>query len=570
MNREAARRALAAAALVGMIAFVIHATVVISLPDDPYTTTLVSDAQSYDQWARRIATSGIPAEPVFHQSPLYPVVLAAAYGDVPPVDVPERVWWLQAAVNSFAVACVVWFGAAYLGSLRAGLFGAALAILFGPIVFHGVKLLPVALALATQAAALALLARYRRAPAAGWAVAAGLACGVACTARAEFLLFVPIAAAAVAGAAPAGRRAAHAAVVVMAAAAAIAPVTAHNLGKGDRVLIASSAGENLYAGNRIGADGGHTAIDPRAGDIDSSRIVARRIASEALGRDARPSEVSAFWRDRALREILEDPGSWIVLEFRKLGRALHPGDPSDLYSFPLERDLYLPALRLLPVPASVVVLLGAIGLVMAWRTRRRSAWPLVAYVAVQLFVLLAFFVSARLRIPFLFGLTPFGGLAIAWALDRWRAPDARRAVVLLAVATMAAAAVGWMMTSPAPRDRVRLAAVLSSRGDLGEALDVLRPLTDDAAKPDALALDQQGWVLSKRGDNADAIESYRAALAAGLPPGREASTRFRLAELLAGRGRRDEAAEELRRAVELEPAWEEPRRALEALGYRGR
>ena len=66
-------------------------------------------------------------------------------------------------------------------------YGAVLALLFGPIVFQAVKLLPVSMALLSQAAALAFVAEYRRSPGAWPAALAGLACGIACTVRAEFL-----------------------------------------------------------------------------------------------------------------------------------------------------------------------------------------------------------------------------------------------------------------------------------------------------------------------------------------------------------------------------------------------
>lgn len=569
--------------------------------EDPFGQRYVSDALSYDEWAQRIARQGVRAEPVFHQSPLFPVLLGWLYAASGEESRAARAIFLQGLLVAGAVALLVPLGWSWFRSVPAGIAAAALALLYGPVAFYGLKLLPVPLALFTQALALALLGAACRSGRSPVALACGAAWGIAFIARSETLLFLPVALAAlwIGPGKAAGRPWARLAALVAGAALLVAPVALHNRSQGDSAWIAVSGGENLFIGNQRGGDGGHTALDPRAGDIFSQRALAKVLAEEELGRDLRPSEVSRYWRDRALQEVLAAPGSWVVLEARKLARILHPGDPTDIYSYPLERDRYLGSLHIRVLPTLGIWLLGGAGALLALRGARRSLWPLALFLAMHLAVLLAFFVSTRLRLPLLFFLLPFAGHAVVEGLRSWRAGRRRLLVGAVASVVALAAVHGLFLARPNPREVVRLASVLSTEERLPEALEVLEPLLREP-DPDAIALDQAGWVLYKMGEMRRARERYVRALEVGLEPGRTRQTRTRLAWVheklgdlgaaerlhdaaVAGSadhpagwyeramfllrvGRRGEAVRDLRRAREIAPEWPPPAQALRSLG----
>ncbi len=586
-----------------LVAVGVHALVWLQYRSDPFAETYISDALSYHHWAQRIVENGLHAEPVFHQSPLFPLLLSWVY------DLASVAAWsdwsivLQILLGSAAVASLVPLGRLWLGSAPAGLAAAALALLHGPFVFYAMKLLPVSLALVTQAAGLALLALARRSGSLPWAVGAGAGWGVACLARSEMLLFVVPALAALwwpresRTARSSGRRVVLPAAYLAGLALLILPATVHNTRRGDPVLLASSAGENLFIGNQRGATGGYTALHSQAGNIFSQRILAQRLAEKARARPLRPSEVSDYWIERTWVEVLVDPGAWLRLELRKLGRILHPGDPTDIYSFALERSLYLGTLHALPVTPWVLLLLGSVGLTIALSRMASQVWPLAALVAVHVTLLLVFFVDARLRLPLLFALCPFAGFSVVEAVRWWRFRR-RRDVILLATLTVAALAVGGFATRPTPRDAVRLAAVLSMQQRLDASLGVLAPWLASATA-DPLVLDQAGWVLQKQGRYAESREHYVEALGGGLPPARERQTRTRLGQVLEQLGQLDDAAaqheaavssayanagayyeramfrlrrndragavQDLREAVRLDGTWPAPRAALRSL-----
>ena len=108
-------RTVRACAAVFLAAAGVHVVVWLQYLADPFSLTYVSDALSYDWWAARIAANGLAAEPVFHQSPLFPVLLAAIYSLAP--EVARAAWstGLQILLSCVAIAALVplgriWFG----------------------------------------------------------------------------------------------------------------------------------------------------------------------------------------------------------------------------------------------------------------------------------------------------------------------------------------------------------------------------------------------------------------------------------------------------------------------------
>jgi 4-amino-4-deoxy-L-arabinose transferase-like glycosyltransferase len=490
----------------------------------------------------------------------------------------------------------------YFKSRAIGVVAAALALLHGPLVLHGLKLLPIPLALLTQAAGLCLLAWARRRPdfPVG-ALLAGASWGLAAVTRSEMLLFVPLALFALAlpgpsrGSMSTGRRWLPPLLYLTGLALVLAPVTAHNLRRGDFVVVASAGGENLYVGNQAGAEGGHRALHHQAGDLFSQRALAQRLAEEAEGHELRPSQISAYWRRLALHDILESPGEWARLELHKLGRIAHPGDPNDIYPYALERARYLPLLYALPVTPWVLWILGLIGALQAIRADPARVWPLAGLALVHVAVLLAFFVSTRLRLPLLFMLTPFAAFAVVSGAKQWRDGRGRARIAAIGLLLLAITAVTHIGLRPTSRDARRLASLLSRQDRLEEALGVLEPMLA-VAEPDAQVLDYAGWIHYKRGELELAAALYLNALQSGLPPHREPRTRTRLAGVLEEQGRKAEAAaqhdaavsseyavahtwfergmfrlrggdrdgavDDLTRATRLDPAWPAPREAL--------
>ena len=592
-------------------ALVWFAIVAIDYRDNPFFELPVSDAQSYDEWAQRIAADGLTAEPVFHQPPLYPWALSEIYRRVEAPDRLTAALILHGLLWALACSFLVRIAAELSSRRDVAIAAGMLALLYGPLLFHTLKLIPTAIALATQAFALwALLVAVRRKQ--RWSnLFAGAAIGLACLARAEMLLFL-------AGAtlwlawqdrATFKQSLVSAATILLGAALLIAPVTLHNRQQGATVLIASSAGENLFIGNQRGGDGGHQPLDPRAGDLFSQRALAIDIATQASAEataklDA--ASVSRYWRQRAWDEIRQEPMSWLQLELRKLSRIFTAGDPTDMYSLSLERRHYLPTMWMAPLGTASLWLLCAIGLTLLARRQRalRPIGPWLVMLLAQLVTLLIFFVSSRLRLPFVFWSLPLAALALSALVQALRdgSSTLKRAAALTLVGLIAISAFELHWLQPSEREAMRLAAVLSRQQRLDESLAILTPLAGGAS-PQPRLLDQTGWVHAKKEEYVTAVSYYEAALAAEANTGEEplnaGQTLVRLAmaqEALgqlapawstlerakrerpdeAGvyfergmyqlrRGNRAAAVMEMERAATLEPNWPAPRQALQRL-----
>ncbi len=537
-------RVLLAAAAVFLAGLAVHGIAGIGYRDAPMRTALISDSMEYDRLARDVAENGLENAGVFHQSPLFPLLVSEIRRSDRSRGMPANLLLVQAVLTSLAIALLVPLGFLGFGSLRAGLLAGLVGLFHGPFAYHSLKMLPVSLALATQMAALLVLVlalgtdpAKRRAFV--W-FAAGALAGLAALARAEFVLFIMAASVYLI------IRKRPAAVFLAGTLLLILPVTLHNFRQGDTVLIASAGGENLFIGNQRSADGGHASLSPFAGDILSQQIEVKKLAEADAGKELKPSEVSSYWARRALSEVIADPSGWLGLLGRKLVRIAEPGDPADMYSLPLERSFYLPGLYLLFLPAGFVLAAGGVGIAASFRSPKAA--PLLLFIGFHLAVLLLFFVSTRLRIPLYLGLTLFAGYGLDRIAARWRDPGRRFFVTAAACLIVTLTVTGFLRDVPSDRERVRLAAVLSLEGEIDDGLAVLAPVLD-REPPDPLVLDQAGWLAQKKRDWAGAEAHYRRALAAAADDYRQVQTRSRLARVLELQGKLQEAAAEHDRAV---------------------
>ena len=547
MSRTLPNRVLLAAAAVFLAGLAIHGVAGIGHTSAPMQGRLISDSLAYDHLARELAENGAGSAGVFHQAPLFPLLLAEIRRTDSSRGVPPALFKVQAALTSLAFALLVLIGYLGFGSLRAGLLAAAVAMFHGPFAYHSLKMLPVSLALATQMTALLFLLlatpqkRNHHRLAAG--LIAGLFAGLAALARAEFVLFIVMAAIYLLM----GSRSKRTVAAFLAGAALlILPATLHNFRQGDTVLIASSGGENLFIGNQRGALGGHTPLSSAAPDLFSQRAEAGRIAEAAAGHSLRPSQVSSYWAGRAWSEITADPSGWLGVLGRKLAWIAEPGDPTDMYCFSLERSLYLPGLYLLFLPAGFLLAAGGLGVFKSLRSP--PALPLVLFIGFHLLVLLLFFVSTRLRIPLYFGLALFAGYGLHRLALSWNRKGGRIAVCGAMILILGFTVAGLLRDVPSDRERVRLAAVLSLEGELDAGLEVLEPALRQEP-PSRAVEDQAGWLLQKKRDWSGAEAHYRRALAAEPDDPMQVQTRSRLARVLEEQGKIREAAAEHDRAV---------------------
>ncbi|MFN0007333.1 MAG: glycosyltransferase family 39 protein [Planctomycetota bacterium] len=406
------------------------------------------DEASYDRWAREIAGGDWIGKEAFFQEPLYPYALGALYAVAGPDRFAARV-----------VQCALWAATALLAGLLARrLFGNAAGILaalaiasYGPGMLFPAYLLKENLLLPTfTLLAIALVGR-------AW-FWVGVLAGLGALLRGNILVMIPLLVLWPFLRAPRVPSIRSAALVLVGAACILLPVALRNARVGGEFLLTTSgAGTNLYGGNNLENPYGRaTEFSFVRGIPEHEAGDWRREAERRAARSLDPGEVSAFWRDEALKSVREHPREHLAILWNKLRLALGRYEVPDNHFLPWDAR-YVGVARA-PWPwFGVLGTLGLAGVVLFLLDgrlgKRAIALPVpadfaaidrgaagevvllgAAYVATIVLTV----VSDRARLPIVPLIAPFAGWTILWA---WRAIRRRQqdALVRLAVAVALAA-----------------------------------------------------------------------------------------------------------------------------------
>ncbi|MGH2569783.1 MAG: tetratricopeptide repeat protein, partial [bacterium] len=436
LNHGTMRAPLAAVAA----SLLLRAAYYAQLVGNPYFDTPVMDEGYHDLWAREIASGDLAGRLPFFRAPFYPYWLGALYALFGPSFGIVRA--IQLALGAVTPLLTILIARRLLPdrprlAAATGFVVALDAMLF---YFEADLLLESLLApLAALFVWLLLRARETASPA-RWLLA-GTTLGAFAITRPNVLLFAPFALAiALFGGSrtfPLRRRVVSAATLTAGTCLLVLPVTAANwIGGHDRVLVAWQGGLNFFLGNNPEANG-WSATAPSLFRIDwwggyEDQI---RLAEKAEGRKLLPSEVSEYWMREANRWWREHPRDALLLTARKIVLFLSGvefGNNRDIE--PFFREFVpgaLPALWLY----TILVPLALVGMV---RLARRDWAPrvVILFAAVYAATIVAFFVTARYRVPLRPLLAVF---AVAGAGSIWDAFRARplAGAVPLAIATAA-------------------------------------------------------------------------------------------------------------------------------------
>jgi 4-amino-4-deoxy-L-arabinose transferase-like glycosyltransferase len=504
---------------------------------DPLFALPDGDARMFLDWAARIAAGEGAGEGAFFFNPLYAFLLAPfvkVFGPDPLV--PVR--FAQAGLGLATVVLTAEAARRFLRDARAGLVAGALAAAWPYLLYAETVVVGIEVSVFLAALSLFALALFAERPGAGRAVAAGAAIGLAALARPNALL---VAALLPLWFAAGGRRAAVRWTAFVAAGVLLPLLTvlARNLAvSGEPVLATTSMGANLWLSNGPAArrEGrmASAEIPPAAGTMEDA---ARAAAEKAEGRALSAGEVSSHWTRRTLRAAMDEPGPTARFLARKAAAFLAAEECPSTDFFAAARE-EAETLRWIPLGFGILApfaLLGG-GLVVL---RRREALPLALHFAAYAASLTLFFPLAHYRAPVLpaaFALAALGALSI---LDAVRARD--RAGTLRLAAALAAAA---------------LLPALASRA--------LGPMEVPGFRRGLLKSDRlltRAWFLREEGkpeeaDRAlDAAERYLGTVAASAAPGEPDrwSLESALANLAAARRRFEEETVHLEAALALSP-----------------
>ena len=529
------------------VAFLVRIVHVLAMRASPFFTNPVIDAATYDDAARAIAAGHGHPDVIFWQPPGYSYFLAFIYSVAGPGYLAPRI--AQALLGAGSAVLTAWIGARSFGR-GVGLFAGYGVALYGMLVYYDGELLTPTLTIALQlvAIALALMARdHPRREGLLWG-SSGLCIGLASVVTAPSLVMA-------AALAVYARRRAW--VLLLGTALAILPVTLRNLNRGGEfVPISWNAGINLYIGNNPRYDE-TVAIRP---DLQWKYFVQepRRAGIRGAG------PASSYFAARALSYAASDPLGFARLQAKKLYLLLAGNEiPRNQEIYPARS--YSPVLRLLlwkipglAFPFGLLMPLGIAGLAVAGRRAPLLAAVVLAYAA----AVLAFFITARYRVP----LVPFLAIFSAEGV-RWWLRDAK----LLARAASLAGAIalfllGNLGQGPMPREmnadaEYSLGTRLLREGRVEEAIERFHSALGKNSRY-AEAWVNLGVIEATRGATGEADRSFQSALLAD-PENALALTNLAVLREKAGDGSAALALYE--RALAIDPTDETARRKVAEL-----
>ena len=438
------------------------------------------DSYYYHRWAIEITSGNLLGSDVFFLRPLYPYLLALVYKVF-----GQHVIAVQLVQAGFATAScfLLYESTRRIFGKRAAAFASIGFALSGTLVFHTGTLLYVEITVLFSLLFLwlILIAGKRI-----WLwIPAGISFGLVVICRPEMLALLPFLliwlsrksmvpghSSPIPGSTSRASRPGLLLMAVVAlAVVAVVPVRNHIVAR-DPVLFTAHSGINFYYGNNPAADGTWqpTRELEKGGGFSHERL--SEISRTIEGKEAKPSQASAYWMKQGLKFITRQPVAYLELLGRKLVLFFSNYEvPNDYYP-ETARAVSLP-LRLAFVNFGLVLAFGLVGMVWALPKRAR-ALPAYLFVGAYLVSALLFYVLSRLRAPVIPFLLMFAGFGLSEVVESLRRRHTARAFIGLTVAFTV-----YLVASPIPAGRPSYSAqawtqtgnIYLEQQDFGKAAD---------------------------------------------------------------------------------------------------
>lgn len=393
--------------------------------DSPFYNYRGIDSQQYHTMAVGFVDGTWPGGQVFRWPPLYPLFLGILYETA-----GQNITFLKVVhltLGSLSCVLVYLIARAVFSGRFVPIAAAVICCLYGTLVYFDSQLLSVSLDVLLGLSVIWLLLFASRHRHAVWWVLAGVVIGLSAINRGAILLFVPVALfwmymAQGQKCQPAGKSEGtvfwkKAVALLVPVALVIFPVVVHNVrydrsivdGKAQPVglkqlastgflPVATNLGVNFYLGNHLELREVNNINHPE------HFMYFHRIMDEP----GRKGIESAFGQSRyfvrqTLRHIFEKPGDFIRLTGLKLFELFNGVEiprNANLYAFRRYSTVLSVLLwkRIIAFPSGLIIPLGLVGICLSLKLWRKHLL-LLGLIAVQFIFIVAFFVTARYRLP---------------------------------------------------------------------------------------------------------------------------------------------------------------------------
>ncbi len=463
-------------ALVGGLAFLVRLIYVSQLAGTPFFESPIVDAEFHDAWARNIIEKGIGHEGPFFRAPLYSYFLAFIYHLTNESYFAARL--AQTLLGTATAILTFLLGLELTKRRSVALMAGVGSALYGMLIYFDGELLVETLFVPLLLSTCLAYAKTRAKKKLTYLLLPGFLLGLAVITRPSALILTPIFLIDIllmkheigAQETTVGKLIRSFA-LFCGLLIPILPVTWHNAFQGgDFVLVATSGGVNFYIGNNTESDGLHSHLPGMGSNWEVP--AASMLAYQAEGRVLKPSEVSSYFYRKGCQFISGHPWEALKLTLRKFTafwNRLEISNNRDLYFFESE-TLIMPYLRFFGF-----WLVAPLGLFGFWLSSRKKLLPgwFIWIVPMYMLGVIAFFVTARFRIPVVPFLLIMTGISITYLLDNKKNLFKRTNLIDLAVLAVLFAFVNVspynFAESNAPHAHFSLGNAFMKKGDLAGA-----------------------------------------------------------------------------------------------------
>lgn len=399
-------------------------------------------------WAKEIIGGNFWGDEAYFRGPLYPYLLAFFLK----ITGSSILWsrFLQIVIASFSSVLVYLLGLKVF-SKKVGIIAALAYAAYGTIIFYETMFLIPVLFIFLNLLAVYLLLLYRgRYEPRRWFLA-GIVLGLSAIARPNILLLVPFFLIwlyfGFSQMKQLKKRFLIAFIYLAGILIPVFSVTLRNYAvTGEPILISSQGGVNLYIGNNPQTEG-LTMLMPEV-QLDESLpwtefvSATREAAEKEVGRRLTASEESSFWTGKAIDFILNNPGKFIGITFKKIVYffvGFENSDQTDIYQSRVYSSLSSILIWKKPIyfPFGLIFPISLIGMIACWAKRKE---PALFYIFIIGYIptVVLFLVTARHRLPIIPFMLIFGavGVLTVWELigkKNWKKVSIYSAIFLIAL-----------------------------------------------------------------------------------------------------------------------------------------
>ncbi len=166
----------------------------------------------------------------------------------------------------------------------------------------------------------------------------------------------------------------------------------------DFIPVTAIGGIHFYIGNNLHSSGIYNRVPGVRASGFGHFFDGRAVAEKILKRKLKPSQVSSFWKKKAIKDMKTYKKRFFYLLLKKFFLSINYFDiPNNINKNFYKKETFF--FKYLSIPTGLIILTGLAGFILS--LREKSFIPVHIFFSVYLFSIVLFFITDRYRLPLL-------------------------------------------------------------------------------------------------------------------------------------------------------------------------